>query len=190
MLAHENNKALIKADIEDKKIMISVNGTEKTRRVLLGIIRSEFKVIHNSFAKLIIKELIPYKTTHITYNRLLKLEQKKIKTEYLDEIDENIDVQELLNGLSDSENREQERKEKHMIDDRSVHFHDKVENVNVSSGNNNDQDITVNEAGANKKDDEKLKPEWAGYLKLTLQILGVAASIGIAFAALYKLFGE
>ncbi|WP_353570850.1 hypothetical protein [Candidatus Albibeggiatoa sp. nov. BB20] len=167
--------------------MISVNGTNQTRRVLLGIIRSEFKVIHDSFAKLIIKELIPYETTHITYNRLLKLEQKGIKTEYLDEIDENIDVQELLNGLSDFENREQERKEKHMTDDRSIHFHGDVKNLNMNTGDKAKQDMTVNEAGENKDEE---KPEWAGHWKLTFQILATLAIIASATAAWSIFFSE
>jgi internalin A len=182
MLVHENNKALIKADIEDKKIMIWVNGTTETRRVLLGIIRGHFKVIHNSFAKLIIKELVPYKETHISYNRLLKLEQKKIKTEYLDEIDEKINVQEILNGLIEPENRDQERKEKRMIDDRSVHFHGDVKNLNIASGDNPKQDMTVNEADKSK-DNDKPQKEWAGNIKLGLQILVALAITASAIAA-------
>ena len=187
MLAHENNKALIKADIEDKKIMIWVNGTQQTRRVLLGIIRGHFKVIHNSFAKLIINERVPYKKTYVGYNRLLKLEYKKIKTEYLDKIDEEINVQDILNGLITQDERDEERKEKRMTDDRSIHFHGDVKNVNVASGDNNEQEMTVT---SESKDDEAPKPEWAGRWKLALQIVATTASIGIAFAALYTLFAE
>ncbi len=189
MLTHENNKALIKTDLEDKKIFISVNGTTQTRRVLLGIIRNEFKTIHSTFAKLTIKEFVPYKGTNVSYQRLLRLEVKGKETDYLDEIDEDIDVQTLLNGLSDPQNRQREREERHMNEgnSRDIHIHsNNIQHVNLNTGDDVTQAITVDEES--KKENDEPKPEWAGRWKLFLQILAVIAAFAIATAAWYKIF--
>ncbi|MBI3169908.1 MAG: GTP-binding protein [Chloroflexi bacterium] len=54
-----DNTALIKADIEDKKIYIWVNGKEDTRRDLLAMIRGEFDAIHKTITKIEAVEKVP-----------------------------------------------------------------------------------------------------------------------------------
>ena len=143
MLAHENNKALIKADLEDKKIFISINGTKQTRRALLYIVRKEFSAIHDTFAKLIIKEFVPYKGTIVSYQRLLRLETKGKATDYLDEIDEEINVQILLNGLNDFRSRQQEREENR----QNIYIYNShIKESNIGTGDNGHQNVTTNEA--------------------------------------------
>jgi internalin A len=49
-LAREGNYALVKADREEGKIFVSINGTANTRRNFLSIIRSIFEDIHKDFS--------------------------------------------------------------------------------------------------------------------------------------------
>ncbi len=59
VLKRGDNTALVKADIEDKKIYIWVNGKEDTRRDLLAMIRGEFDAIHKTIAKIEAVEKVP-----------------------------------------------------------------------------------------------------------------------------------
>lgn len=111
VLAHENNKALIKADLEDKKIFIWVTGNTATRRVLLGIIRKEFKHIHSTIKGLVATECIPLSENSkvvITYDELLDLEKNKIIKYYYPSIKKEINVTELLNGVEEESKRKPE----------------------------------------------------------------------------------
>ena len=108
VLAHDNNKALIKADLEDKKIFVWVTGNTATRRVLLGIIRKEFKHIHGTIKGLEAIECIPLSENSkviITYDELLDLEKNKITSYYYPSIKKEINVTELLNGVEEESNR-------------------------------------------------------------------------------------
>lgn len=49
ILKFEGNRALVKADQQDKKIIISIEGPVSGRRRLLAVIRSDFERIHESF---------------------------------------------------------------------------------------------------------------------------------------------
>ncbi len=109
VLAHENNKALIKADIEDRKIYIWVTGNSATRRVLLGIIRKEFKHIHGTIKGLEVKECILLSEDSkavITYDELLDLEKNNITKYYYPSIKKEINVTELLNGVEEKSDRD------------------------------------------------------------------------------------
>lgn len=100
VLAHENNKALIKADIEDKKIFVWVDGNNKaTRRVLLGIIRQHFDHIHKTIKGLEAKEKVPYKNVILDYQDLIDLEQMGEENIIIPSLKEKVKVQELLAGV-------------------------------------------------------------------------------------------
>ena len=110
--------------------------------MLLGIIRNEFEYIHNTFAKLTIKEFVPYKGTNVSYQRLLRLEAKGKETDYLDEIDEEINVQTLLNGLSDFQSRQKEREENR----QNIYiYNSNIEKSNFGTGDNGNQNLATNE---------------------------------------------
>ena len=53
------NKALVKADIEDRKITIAIDGVEHTRRDALSAIRFELGEIHNSIKGLNPQQRVP-----------------------------------------------------------------------------------------------------------------------------------
>ncbi|MEM8723857.1 MAG: COR domain-containing protein [Cyanobacteria bacterium P01_G01_bin.39] len=59
VLAQEGNRALVKADREDKKIIIRINGKESTRRNLLTAIRSQFDHIHATIPGIVPEEKVP-----------------------------------------------------------------------------------------------------------------------------------
>ena len=59
MLTFDNNRAVVKADIQDRKVSISVIGDRAGRRRLLAVIRSDFAHIHHSIARLRVEEKVP-----------------------------------------------------------------------------------------------------------------------------------
>jgi small GTP-binding protein len=73
------NKALVKADIEDRKITIAIEGLEHTRRDALSAIRYELGEIHNSIKGLNPQQRVPVPNAALAeplkYDYLLKLER-------------------------------------------------------------------------------------------------------------------
>jgi internalin A len=59
VLAFEGNRALVKADVQDKRVFIAVSGPATGRRRLLTIIRSDFERIHADISKLKPDALVP-----------------------------------------------------------------------------------------------------------------------------------
>ncbi|HEX8247797.1 MAG TPA: COR domain-containing protein [Pyrinomonadaceae bacterium] len=102
----KENRALVKTDLEDKIIFIWIDGKVEMRRGFLSIIRRQFEKIHETIPTLKVTEYVPYKKGVIPYESLLKLEERGIKKHYFPEIDEEIDVMDLLNGLEDSSYRQ------------------------------------------------------------------------------------
>ena len=103
VLAYERNKALIMADLEDKKIFVWVTGNPATRRNLLAIIREAFKHIHTTTAKIEAKEKVPYKNVAVDYQHLLELEEMGETTFIPEGLREKIRVTELLNGIREQD---------------------------------------------------------------------------------------
>lgn len=102
---NDSNKALIKADIEDKKIFIWVDGNDKTKRNLLAIIRRDFEHIHNTIKGLKIFEKVPYKNVILDYQDLIDLENMHEEFITIPSLKEKVLVKTLLDGI------ESERKE-------------------------------------------------------------------------------
>jgi len=59
VLKRGDNTALVRADTEERKIYIWVDGKDDTRRELLVIIRAEFDAIHKTIAKIEVTEKVP-----------------------------------------------------------------------------------------------------------------------------------
>jgi internalin A len=104
ILKFERNEALVKADAQEKKVFISVNGEMTGRRRLLTVIRSDFERIHAEISKLKPEEWVPlpgYLGEAVSYEDLLTYERdgernfkKPIRGKLVP-----LDVQELLNGV-------------------------------------------------------------------------------------------
>lgn len=104
ILEFEGCRALVKADVQDKKVFISVSGPMSARRRLLAVIRSDLERIHRDIRNLRPQEMIPipdYPNVVVPYQKLLAMEREGIAVfpEYVDGRVIELDVQQLLNGV-------------------------------------------------------------------------------------------
>jgi internalin A len=116
ILQFEGNRALVKADVIDKKVYISITGQQiDSRRRLLAIIRSDFERIHRDIRNLQPEAMVPvpdYPDVVVSYKKLEIMEQKGIK-QFTDVIGEDVidlNVQDLLNGVDLEGTRRKEAK--------------------------------------------------------------------------------
>lgn len=106
ILKFEGNLALVKADLQEKKISICVKGPQPGNRRLLSIIRSDFERLHRLMKNISPKEMVPllgHSDVVIPYNELLIMENSDPEVvEFPKVVDGRIElfnVKELLNGL-------------------------------------------------------------------------------------------
>ncbi|MCJ7433436.1 MAG: hypothetical protein MUO77_08120 [Anaerolineales bacterium] len=108
------NKALVKADIEDRKITIAIDGLEHTRRDALSAIRYQLDEIHASIKGLDAQKRVPIpeapNAEPLDYDYLLQLERDG-ELETLPVKDGNrlvkVNVRKLLSGVvSETERRQ------------------------------------------------------------------------------------
>ena len=104
ILQFEGHRALVKADLQERKVFISVAGPPGSRRRLMAIIRYEFESIHRDIHNLQPEQIVPlpaHPRAFVSYKELLVMEGKGIKRFPKvvggDVIDVN--VQELLDGV-------------------------------------------------------------------------------------------
>ncbi|HSK71710.1 MAG TPA: TIR domain-containing protein, partial [Pyrinomonadaceae bacterium] len=112
ILEFENCRALVKADIVDKKISISISGENaESRRRLLAVIRSDFGRIHNEISNLEVDARVPlpeYPNESVSYDDLLVMEREN-RLEYPMVINRqiiNLSVKDLLNGVDLEKSRD------------------------------------------------------------------------------------
>ena len=104
IVAFDGNRALVKADVQERKVVVSVSGPLRGRRNLLAIIRADLERIHGDITKLQPTAMVPvpgHPKVVIEYGKLLKFEEKgkpQIEEVIGDEI-LALDVRELLNGV-------------------------------------------------------------------------------------------
>jgi hypothetical protein len=100
-----NSSAVIRADIEAKRISIYVNGNQK--RDYFAVILQRFREINNSFEKLKATEKIPLPDNPeitVSYDHLIKLELKGIETYMPDGSDNEYKVSYLLGTVINRSN--------------------------------------------------------------------------------------
>jgi internalin A len=105
ILEFEGNRALVKADVQDKRVYIFITGSPSSRRRLLAIIRSDFDHIHNIVCKTSKpQEMVPipdHPDVLIPYKKLQVMENKGTKL-FEDVVGEDViefNVTKLLNGV-------------------------------------------------------------------------------------------
>jgi hypothetical protein len=104
VLQRDGNTALVKADTEERKIYIWVNGAENTRRDFLSVIRAEFDAIHKTIIKIEAVQKVPhpdYPDLVLDYAELLQFERDNI-AEFPRSVDGKtvmVNVRQLLNGV-------------------------------------------------------------------------------------------
>ncbi len=108
VLAYGGNKALIKADKEDRKISIWVSGPKETGRTFLAIIRSHFDYIHQTISGIEAREKIPlpdYPEIVVDYNHLLDLEELDEESFVPEGLRKRVNVKQLLGGFESEQKR-------------------------------------------------------------------------------------
>ena len=107
--------ALVKADVQDKRVFISVSGSPPSRRrELLAVIRFELDKIHHSIRSLNPQAMVPvpqYPKFVVPYDELLVMEQSRMKKfpKVVEGKVIELDVQELLNGVDLEGTRRKDR---------------------------------------------------------------------------------
>jgi len=110
VLKSGRNTALVKADIEDRKIYISVCGNENTRRDFLSAIRMDFEAIHKTIVKIEVAEEIPHPEHPeliLDYAELIEFERQGVN-EFPKKVGSQViicNVRELLDGVRPSKNQ-------------------------------------------------------------------------------------
>lgn len=104
IIQFEGCRALVKADINDKKVFVSVSGAGANRRRLLAVIRSDFGRIHRDIRNLTPDEMVPvpgHPDVVVAYQKLLAMEDEGIGNfpEFAGGKLIKVDVEDLLNGV-------------------------------------------------------------------------------------------
>ncbi|MGD1853604.1 MAG: COR domain-containing protein [Leptolyngbyaceae cyanobacterium] len=117
VLVRGDNRALVKADKEDRKIFVWINGSQHTRRILLESIRNDFDYIHSSIPGLEVEEKVPLPSNPhvlVDYKNLLDMEAIGVEDFVPSGLRQKVRVRDLLEGIETDrsrENRQESRKE-------------------------------------------------------------------------------
>jgi internalin A len=104
ILKLEDNLALVRADAQERRVLINIRGPVAGRRRLLSIIRANFDHIHGSVKNLKPVEIVPLPqqpAEFVPYENLLTWEKSDAKKfpMIVDGAVAELDVQQLLNGV-------------------------------------------------------------------------------------------
>lgn len=133
MLKIGSNKALVKADIEDRKITIAIDGLEHTRRDALSAIRYQLDEIHGSIKGLDAQKRVPIPNAPnaepLEYEYLLMLEREGDETCRVKDGGRlvTVNVRQILSGIES----ETQRKE---TASRVINIFGNVKNSNILAG--------------------------------------------------------
>lgn len=120
VLLNDGDRALVKADMEDRKISILIGGSYQSRRRLLEVIRSNFNSIHRTIPGLIAEEKVPlpnYPGVVVDFKHLVRLEVNGIREWIPEGLEQPLRVSELLDGLESKQSR-RERHENNFEQDK------------------------------------------------------------------------
>jgi internalin A len=108
VLTDKENHALVKADYEEKRIYIWIDGPEETRRDFLSAIRFQLDAVHRTLAKITPKEKIPIPGSMVTvdYEHLLKLDHRGVKRFPPEGLDDSINIKQLLDRVTTKTERD------------------------------------------------------------------------------------
>ncbi len=106
--SEQQTKALVKADKQANKLFVWVIGNKPRRREMFSLINHNLEHIHSSFAGIKVIPMVPLPNQPdktISYEALLRLESKGVTQTYDHNLDADINVPELLNGIASQEQR-------------------------------------------------------------------------------------
>lgn len=113
VLAWDGNRAVVKADVQDRRVNIAITGPQDGRRRLLAVIRADLEHIHGSIAKLQATEQVPvpgHPGLVIAYTKLQAFEAKGIE-EFAEEHEGEVmtlRVTDLLSGVEEASGKPRE----------------------------------------------------------------------------------
>ncbi len=105
ILNFEGNTALVKADLQERRVYISIDGPVDTRRRMLAMIREDFEAIHSDIQHLNPAEMVPlpnHPQVVVPYRDLEVLESNDADAKWQQVIDRDVvvlPVRDLLNGV-------------------------------------------------------------------------------------------
>jgi len=104
IMEFEGCLGLVKADVQEKKVFISVSGPAMSRPRLMAVIRRDIDRINRDIRKLQPQEMVPireYPTVVVLYEKLLAMERQGISKfpEFVGNKVIELEVGDLLNGL-------------------------------------------------------------------------------------------
>jgi internalin A len=138
LLKIRGNKALVKADIEDRKITIAIDGLEHTRRDALSSIRYQLDEIHTSIKGLEPQKRVPIPNAPdaepLEYDYLLMLERDGQETHLVKDGSRlvKLNVREVLSGIESEAYRKEIGGSV-----TNIYIGGNVEGSNFFSGSNN-----------------------------------------------------
>ena len=106
VLAWDGNRAVVRADVQGKRVFIAVTGPLAGRRRLLTVIRTDMDHLHRSIAKLQATEQVPVPTHPglvVSYRKLITFEAKEI-AEFVEEHEGDVvrvKIRDLLIGIDE-----------------------------------------------------------------------------------------
>ena len=104
ILEFEGCRALVRADVQDKKVFIAITGPAGARRRLLAVVRSDFERIHHDIRNLQPQEMVPlpeYPDVVVPYQKLQVMEGSGVRTfpEVVGDRVIEVEVHALLDGV-------------------------------------------------------------------------------------------
>jgi hypothetical protein len=110
ILKFEDCRALVAADVQDRRVSINVKGRVQDRPRLLALIRQQFEQIHRDFSGFRVQELVPLPgrpETTVPYEELLAQERAGVASFAVVARDSviQVDVRALLDGLVPEDER-------------------------------------------------------------------------------------
>ncbi len=126
--------AIVKGDIEDKKVFINIKGNNTNFREFLSKIRGQFDAIHSTLTGINVKEKVPVPEHNdippIDYIYLCDLEEMGIEQFVPPGLKKEVSVSSLLNGIEP-------------LTKRMTAKHQKIYNIKIQGGKNIMGDNTV-----------------------------------------------
>ncbi|HWW62949.1 MAG TPA: TIR domain-containing protein, partial [Thermoanaerobaculia bacterium] len=105
ILEFEGNTALVKADLQDRRIFVSIAGPTAGRRRMLAMIREDFESIHRDIQHLDPEEMVPllsHPKVFVPYHKLEVMEKEEPSAIWRDVVGDEVvkvPVRDLLNGV-------------------------------------------------------------------------------------------
>ena len=167
MLSYDGCKAKVKADIEDNKMYIEVQGPPARRRAVLTAIRTQLDAIHGTITSIQAAGKVPLPDNPkivVDFQHLLDLEEMGEATFVPQGMKDKAVVKDLLNGIEPEEDRMKQREERG----------GDIYNTTIK---NPSGPVAIGKESQNKSAPPKEKESWHKRLDLWIAIIVVTVTL-------------